>query len=296
MLPPKSWKPDAIARLFFSVLLCVFGASLALTLFYYSGPAGAKALRLYLAGGAGLLLLFVTIVLMHRPWHYETFPRRLLFLLVCVSGGLVFGLWAQTKGGPLPRTSSAQLMLIVEPLVLVLLDQFLREHRISWGEAFGLNEQAAVAILFGLMAAIIFLPLGWLLQWASAQSMVHLRLHPEEQEVVQTLKASSTLLNQVSLGIVAIFLAPIVEEVCFRGILYPAIKATGFPRLALWVAAIVFAWMHFNVVTFIPLLLLAIVLTMLYEFTGNLLASIAAHSLFNTVNFAVLYLTELRGH
>lgn len=296
MLPPKPWKPDAIARLFVSVMLCLFGVSLALTLFYYDGPRGGSGLRFYLAGGGGLILLAAAIALLHGSWRFETFPRQLLLLLVCFSSGLLLGIWAQSKGGPLPRSSSGQMMLLAEPLVLVLLNQFLREHQVSWSEAFGLTQKWPLAVLCGLLAACIFLPMGWLLQWGSAQAMQHLRLHPVEQEVVQTLKSSGAWLNLVPLGLVAVVLAPVVEEVCFRGILYPAIKATGFPRVALWGAALVFAWMHFNVVTFIPLLLLAVLLTLLYEFTGNLLASIAAHALFNSINFAVLYFTELRGN
>jgi membrane protease YdiL (CAAX protease family) len=41
---------------------------------------------------------------------------------------------------------------------------------------------------------------------------------------------------------------------------------------------------------FLPLFVLALVLTVLYEKTNNLLAPIAAHSAFNAVNFAMLLL------
>ena len=39
-----------------------------------------------------------------------------------------------------------------------------------------------------------------------------------------------------------------------------------------------------------PLLLLALVLTWLYEQTGNLLAPILAHATFNALQFAIFYL------
>jgi membrane protease YdiL (CAAX protease family) len=187
-------------------------------------------------------------------------------------------------------------MLMVEPAVLVLFALFLREHQVGWNEAFGLTNAWGRAVFYGLIAACLFLPLGWSLQWLCAQTMMRFHLHPEEQEVVQTLRTSSAWMNQASLGVVAIVLAPVVEETFFRGILYPALKQTGFPRLALWASAILFALMHFNVVTFVPLLLLAVLLALLYEHTGNLLTPVAAHSMFNSVNFAVLYLTEMRVH
>ncbi|HWW00233.1 MAG TPA: type II CAAX endopeptidase family protein [Candidatus Acidoferrum sp.] len=296
MLSAKPWKVEAIARLLLGVLLCFFCGSLAVTALHYRGPGGFASLRVYLACAGALSFLIATVVLLHRPWRYEAFVRHLLALLFCFIAGLVLSLWAQETAGPPSKTAAGELMLIIEPAVLILFALFLREHHVTWNEAFGLADGWRQAVLYGLMAACIFLPVGWTLQWVSAQAMVRLHLEPQEQEVVQTLRASSAWLNQASLGIVAIGLAPVVEETFFRGILYPALKQTGFPRLALWVSALLFALIHFNVVSFVPLLLLAIMLTLLYEYTGNLLAPIVAHALFNTVNFAVLFMTELRSH
>lgn len=296
MLSAKPWKLDAFIRLLVGVLLCFFCGSLLVTVLNYCGPGGWASVRVYCAGAGALGFLAGTVVLLHFPWRYEAFLRQVLSLLLCFIAGLVLSLYVEETAGPPPKTAAGELMLFVEPAVLVLFALFLREHRLTWNQAFGLANGPGQALLYGFMAACIFLPLGWLLQWVSAQAMVRLHLEPHEQDVVQTLRASSAWFNQVSLGIVAIALAPMVEEGLFRGILYPGLKQTGFPRLALWVSALLFALMHFNVVTFVPLLLLAIVLTLLYEHTNNLLAPIVAHSLFNTVNFAVLYLTELRGH
>ena len=47
-----------------------------------------------------------------------------------------------------------------------------------------------------------------------------------------------------------------------------------------------------NAATFLPLAVLALLLTMLYERTDNLLAPISAHALFNALNFATLFLVE----
>ena len=47
-----------------------------------------------------------------------------------------------------------------------------------------------------------------------------------------------------------------------------------------------------NLVTFVPLLVLALVLTALYERTNNLLAPITAHVLFNALNFVMLLLMQ----
>ena len=119
-------------------------------------------------------------------------------------------------------------------------------------------------------------------------------IHPEEQQAVQTLRAASGALDRASLGVITILLAPLAEETLFRGVLYTWIRDAGYPRLALWGSSLLFALVHLNLVTFLPLLVLALILVALYERTGNLLASMAAHGLFNGLNFAMLYLLERR--
>lgn len=92
----------------------------------------------------------------------------------------------------------------------------------------------------------------------------------------------------------AVFVAPIVEEILFRGILYPAIKQIGYPRLAAIGTAILFALFHVNLVTFASLTAVALGLILLYEFTDNLLAPIIAHSIFNASNVFMIFLSS--GH
>ena len=178
---------------------------------------------------------------------------------------------------------------------LILIARFLREHQISWAEAFGFSNRRRKAVLLGVLVALIFLPLGWGLQQASALVMTHLplfKLQPEEQLPVHALRVSMSWAGRMALGAAAILLAPVAEEILFRGILYPAVKQAGYPRLALWGTALLFAAVHMNLVTFVPLAVLALVLTALYERTNNLLAPIAAHALFNALNFVTLFLMQ----
>ena len=63
----------------------------------------------------------------------------------------------------------------------------------------------------------------------------------------------------------------------------------------MWGTALLFAAVHMNAVTFVPLAVLALVLTALYERTNNLLAPITAHVLFNALNFATLLVLQQPG-
>jgi membrane protease YdiL (CAAX protease family) len=148
------------------------------------------------------------------------------------------------------------------------------------------------AIGLGALAVALFLPLGWGLQMASIKAMHAFGWESSEQLALVALRNSGSAAQLISLGIVTILLAPIAEELLFRGILYPAAKQFGFPRSALWGTSALFAVIHFNVAIFIPLLLLAALLVWLYEKTDNLLAPIAAHVTFNAVNFALFFVAE----
>ena len=97
--------------------------------------------------------------------------------------------------------------------------------------------------------------------------------------------------ERVFLGALAVFLAPVAEEVIFRGILYPAIKQAGYPRTALWATSLLFGAIHQNLVAFVPLAGFSLLLIYLYEKTGSLWASITAHSILNFSTFAFMMLT-----
>ena len=82
----------------------------------------------------------------------------------------------------------------------------------------------------------------------------------------------------VYLGVFAVVLAPVAEEFIFRGMLFPFVKQLGCPKLAWFGVSFLFALIHMNAATFLPLFVLALALTWLYEQTDNLLAPIIAHA------------------
>ena len=160
----------------------------------------------------------------------------------------------------------------------------------SWSAAFGFHNFPRRALKLGLLAGICFLPVGWGLQSLVAWLMQHFNMPVEEQQAVQVLRHTTAPLSAMVLGVIAIFVAPAAEEMMFRGILYPAIRQAGYPRVALWSTSLVFAAMHMNIPSFVPLLLLALLMVFIYEHTNNLLSCIVAHSFFNVTNFVMFYI------
>ena len=229
-----------------------------------------------------------------KPWKVEGVILLILSLMLCFCAGSL-AVAIMHHGAPGRALSVGQMIvaaLSFQGAVLILVTRFLREHGTTWTAGFGLSRDWPRAVLFGFICASLFLPVGWGLQWLSAQVMLHipkLHLKPEEQQAVQTLQMAVTWQHRLALGLITILLAPAAEEVLFRGILYPWIKQAGFPRLALWGTAFLFAAIHFNLATLLPLGVLALILALLYERMDNLLAPITAHALFNAANFAMLY-------
>ena len=91
-----------------------------------------------------------------------------------------------------------------------------------------------------------------------------------------------------ALAFLAVVAAPVIEEILFRGVIFGGLTA----RWGVWPAAIVsgfaFAVIHFSLTAFVPLFLLALVLSYLYVRTGSLWIPIAFHALFNGVSLTIL--------
>jgi membrane protease YdiL (CAAX protease family) len=294
MLPERTWKADAILRLFLSVVVCFFAGWFTIAALQYAGGPAHPVTRFYVLLGASFLFLGITLVMLRRIWRLEDALLRLALVLACFYTGLTLGAWASRMAGPI-KPSIVQMIisaLSLQGAVLALITPFVREHQLTWAEAFGLKQKWPLAVLAGIAVGCVFLPVAWLLQELSARLMTQVHVHPEQQQVVQTLQMDHASAGRAIFGLMSILLVPPAEEIFFRGILYAWIRGAGYPRVALWGTALIFAAVHSNLVSFLPLAFFGMALALLYEWTGNLLAPITAHALFNAANLVRLYWLE----
>jgi uncharacterized protein len=240
-------------------------------------------------------------MLAEKPWKLDAVARLFLGVITTLCAGMLLaGLVGHlTSSWPKAQSDFWQIVLsafFLEIPALVWIGIFLRLHNVSWKDAFGLQMTSpGKAAAFGLLAMALFLPVARGYQMLSIYVMDLAHMNPESQMAVQELQDPGlTVAEKIVLGVIVVLIAPLVEEALFRGILYPAIKQSGYPRLALWGTSALFAVVHFNMVTFVPLLVFALVLVYLYERFQNLLVPIAAHTLFNAVNFfALIFMDQL---
>ena len=95
------------------------------------------------------------------------------------------------------------------------------------------------------------------------------------------LKMKDIYKNFLTNFFVILIIAPIFEEIVFRGLFYKALKNfTPFIHASL-ISSIVFALIHKNILSFTILFTLSLFLTWIYERTNSILYPILAHSLFN---------------
>jgi membrane protease YdiL (CAAX protease family) len=83
-------------------------------------------------------------------------------------------------------------------------------------------------------------------------------------------------------------LSPIVEELIFRGLLYPMLKKHIGVFFGCVISSLLFSFIHDNVLSFALLFLFSVYLTYIYERNNNLLIPIASHAFFNVIMLTLM--------
>jgi uncharacterized protein len=159
-----------------------------------------------------------------------------------------------------------------------------KELGLQWGKpprtfAFGgLGALAALAMSYGVFVAIYYI--FYLIAGRGPVSA--------ESERLQDLGGGYLALVLV----VVVVLAPLFEELFFRGLFYPALRRRLGPTYAIVLNGAVFGILHFQPLFMVSLILVGIVLAYLYEKTDSLAAPIITHALYN---LAVTVISLLAG-
>jgi membrane protease YdiL (CAAX protease family) len=226
-----------------------------------------------------------------KSWKPEAVLLLGAGLMVCLSSGMLITLMLQIFWPDfMPAQQKFQNFLIngvsFQIGGLVLTHFFLKMHEVTWAEFLGLkNPNLGRALVLSLGVTVVALPLTIGLNEVCRLLLTHFSARPGVQPTMQVLEASVSLGQRICFGISAIALAPVVEEILFRAILYRAVKQRGYPGIALLGSALLFGAIHGSLMTLFPLTILAIILALLYDKADNLMAPIVAHSLFNATNF-----------
>ena len=107
--------------------------------------------------------------------------------------------------------------------------------------------------------------------------------------------AGTTFWGGVAMALMVCLVAPFVEEVLFRGILYAWLRRRWGVVISSLVSGICFSLLH-GIVWLIPAIaLLGVLLAVIYEKSGSIWPSIVTHATFNTVTVILLYTLLSQG-
>lgn len=176
---------------------------------------------------------------------------------------------------------------------LVIVLGLLHRRRLMWQEAFGAagrtlpqDFHAGLGYYLGALPPVIVTSLA-------AGALLYAMGYPidEPQPVIALFRDPATpgwLVFFVL--VVAVTLAPLVEELLFRGILLPVFARQVGTRGAVLLVSAFFAFIHNHLASFAPLMAIAAIFSMAYLRTGSLRVPIIMHALFNGLNIALLFL------
>lgn len=89
-----------------------------------------------------------------------------------------------------------------------------------------------------------------------------------------------------------VVVAPVAEELFFRGVVYNAWLRERGPRVALFGSAALFAAIHTSLFSLVPIFALGVALALVYRSTRSLAAAMAMHAGFNAISVALTLLAR----
>ena len=216
-----------------------------------------------------------------------------LLLTVLVLLALVMQwLFPATAAGRDAMKNATSVLLLSAPMILALIVV----RGISFPVLFGLKRVGPLRALgTGAGLVVLLLPV---IVIATIISLQFLGSQASEQEAVKVFRevAKAGKPKAIWNAIISIaIVAPFLEEVLFRGYLYPVMKRSVGPLPAALAAAMIFGAVHNNAAGFPVLTVLALALTLAYEWAGSILVPICMHMCFNAGNLAVMWWQATHG-
>ena len=218
-----------------------------------------------------------------------------LFFITLVTGFVSFSLLAKDAELTAEPTFSSILSSITADIFLYL-PMVLRMITVTWkGQDNGLGFHMISPLqLFKCGFLYVIIPpfvVAALMEQLHLPELLHeFTSTPVTQEVMETFRKSDNSTLRMGIALLAIVIAPITEECCFRGFLYNSIKQHAGGIMATLISSFFFAAIHTSLVAFLPLFVFAVFQCELYRKTHSLTAPIIAHAVFNSISVLAAFL------
>lgn len=147
------------------------------------------------------------------------------------------------------------------------------------------RERLGHRLLLGLAFGIVLLAASTALEWA----MEAIGIRQTQTDLfgsVRGARPAEFLMVMLSGAVIA----PVAEELFFRGFVFRAYLDQKGTRRAFLYSAALFAGVHLNLPAFPPILAMGLLLAFFYYRTGSVIPGMVAHSFNNAAAFLLLYL------
>lgn len=233
-------------------------------------------------------IVFVLLVLAALP------------LLSFLTGGPANSVNPQERAFTMPSSPAAWIALAMATLIqqgafVGISWVLLKKFGSSWAQIGlrGLPTRAdwlqglACGIVLLLMSALAEAALNVLMGGGYAESLG--REDQSSRAIQEAVRAlSDSIWLWAGLGLFVVVLAPITEEIFFRGVLYNALKRRLGHGWAAPINGVIFAAIHLSWIGFLPRLLMGWLLANFYQRSGSLWVPIIAHGVNNAAALIVL--------
>ena len=218
-------------------------------------------------------------------------------VIMLLFGAVLFTRWfspaAATSAAPETAASLNQVLLVnmanlALPAIAIVVLLVARGGHLQ--SVFGLHKVNATRVIgYGFCLAVLAIPLTY------AAKVLTIRItgiQEAPQALVQKYHSAIVGNDAGLIGLIvlsACVVAPLSEELLFRGTFYPLLSR-GFGRfVSAMVTALLFSFVHDTYSDIPGLTILALCFTLAYEVTGSLLVPIVMHATFNSLSLFVMW-------
>ena len=240
--------------------------------------------------------------LQSRPWTWNE-GGFLLLTLVFLHGCLLLSVKAEhhfylIKESEIPFVSLFLQTVLFHGAGLIVIVSLMRSQKMSWQRAFGLNPRDFLKnIRQGVVFYIAVIPIIAFCSLVYMKLLEHLHYPIDGQDIIQLLAdPQQPAWLHVYLGVLAIVVAPLIEELIFRGIALTILVKHLKLMPSVYLVSLVFAAMHFHPASIMALFILAVAFSLAYLYSGSIAVPMVMHTLFNATSLiAVLLIRNTPG-
>ncbi len=216
------------------------------------------------------------------PWSLKETWLGLLLMVVVILAMAVLSASLPPQG-----IWQSILLVLLEPMLLLPVALILGRRRISW-KHLGFRRFAWDGLALGCGLVIVLYPLIILHNLL----LVELGVETQGDSILELYRELGPSAIFLAAGIL---LAPVVEEIFFRGFLFPGLRGRyGWVR-AMLLSAAIFAAFHLQLVALIPTFLLGCMLAYLRERTDSIWPGIFLHFAINGLALCATAVTVQLG-